>query len=109
MYDVVGKKIGVLNGGQIGLKGYYDPSDTGMSAVITKLTDGSAFTSTDYLRLWESDTSGDSGFGYWQLSTGVGAKKLYVTGFNASRAANGMGEIDVTLEVDGLFVYSTAT
>lgn len=108
-----GVKQGVADGGTVTFSGFFDWTDTtGQVALINHMNNSRYLTKAHDLRLWVSDSTGDTKRGFFSLSTAAGSTnaKMYFQSLNAKQDKSSLGTIDVTLKVsEGFLTYSTAT
>ena len=106
-------KPGLLDAGQVQFNGYWDPSSTEQSKLVTLFTSGTYIGNTtttgvaSQLRFFASDdTTVANNYGFWSCTGGNG--RFYITSFEAGQDKSGLGTLNMTVKVScGILVWST--
>ena len=103
------QELGTLTAQTMTFDGFYDGTDTGMTAIIQALssagpiacsTAGSTYPAR--LQLWAQNDNTRDGYGWWALSTaGTTTAKIYITGMELGQSKDGIGTISFTAAAVG--------
>ena len=108
--------IGLLDPGQVTFSGYYDPSNSsGQGKLIAAFTSGKKISNSTTvgkacrkLRLWGSDDTSLSNYGFWSVIGSSGA--FYITSMELGQEKSGVGSLSITAKVSsGYLAWSTST
>ena len=103
------QELGTLTAQTFTFDGFYDGTDTGMTAIIQALssagpiacsTVGSTYPAR--FQLWAQNDTDLNGYGWWGLSTAnTTTAKVYITGMELGQGKDGIGTVSFTGAVVG--------